>query len=406
MAVKVFVKKLQLIPVGEKDEKDRVYEYIRTGMYNQYIALNRCMSEVGTLYYHVNKDISSVEWKEKYREIFLMKNPQFDDIEQPVGLGMFSCVFQKVKTDFSTALKSGLAKGERQLPYYKRDFPLMVGGRFLKFYNFQDERDSYALRFVNGINFKVYLGSRGHKDYSLVEMLSSLSENTSKYKIGQSQITIKDGKIFLFLTLKTEYDNSYIPQKNKTLGVALGYSSPIICAFNDSNDVIEIGDSEEFISKRQYMQEFYKNLQSSIKSTKGGRGRKHKLQALERLKNREKNFATHYNHELSKKIVELAVKHNTECIILENIKKNRISDFQVLRNWSYYQLHEFIKYKAKVYGIKVLIEDGIYKCKCGYEIKIDNADVSIFNNNKLINCINCGADIEIGACKAHNLAIQ
>ena len=42
---------------------------------------------------------------------------------------------------------------------------------------------------------------------------------------------------------------------------------------------------------------------------KGGKGRNKKLQALDRIKDKERNFVKTYNHMISKNIVEFAKNH-------------------------------------------------------------------------------------------------
>ena len=270
MGKHVFTKRIKIMPLGDKNEIDRVYEYLRDAMYKQYIVLNRYMSEVGTLFYHCNRDISSDEWKQGYREIFLASNPLISDIEQPKGLGMYGSVSMKVKQDFSTALKNGLAKGERSFPYYKRDFPLLIQGRFLSFYttSTEDGKKIYAIKFVNKINFKVILGSRGSRDRFLVGTLEALCTGNDKYKVCGSQIVLDKGKIYLHLTLMTDGVEDYVPHEGKTMGVVLGYSTPIMCSFSDSDKEYTVGNPDEFIQNRIDLQEQYKRLQRTIKSQK------------------------------------------------------------------------------------------------------------------------------------------
>lgn len=42
----ILTRKIQIIPVGDKKEIDRVYKYIRDGMYNQNKAYNILISNV------------------------------------------------------------------------------------------------------------------------------------------------------------------------------------------------------------------------------------------------------------------------------------------------------------------------------------------------------------------------
>ena len=166
-------KKIQLIPVGDKEEKDRIYNYLHDGIYNQHKILNTYMSQVGTIYYKYNKDFNNLDFKEELKAIFRNKNEAIYEFTQAKGLGMAGSCGRRVNQDFSTALRNGLARGERALPFYKRDFPLLIQGRFLTFYtgedSYQDEEgnektvNTYFIKFVNGIHFKCVLGSRGRK---------------------------------------------------------------------------------------------------------------------------------------------------------------------------------------------------------------------------------------------------
>ena len=101
-----------------------------------------------------------------------MTNSNFilKDIDFATGVDTPSAVTQKVKQDFSTALKNGLAKGERTVTNYKRTNPLITRGRNLTFYHeyetYQDFLDiindsdlAVYVKWVNKIVFKVVFGN-------------------------------------------------------------------------------------------------------------------------------------------------------------------------------------------------------------------------------------------------------
>lgn len=93
-------------------------------------------------------------------------------------------------------------------------------------------------------------------------------------------------------------------------------------------------------------------------NVKGGKGREKKLQALDRLKVKEKNFATTYNHFLSYNIVKFAKDNLAEQINMEFLALAGEDKDIILRNWSYYQLQQFVEYKAKREGIDVKYVDA------------------------------------------------
>ena len=351
-------KKLQLYPIGEKEEVDRVFTYLRDGIYNQHCILNTYMSQVGCLYYKYNKDFKNVGFKEEFNAIFRNTNEAIKDFTQAKGLGMAGNCGMRVKQDFSTALKNGLARGERNLPFYKRDFPLLVPSRFLTFYTIDsvdkktgEERTVYCIKFVNGINFKIVIGSQGKKDFYLLPLLDSIINDPDNYHVCGSSIQItKKGKIILNLCVKvSKKAEEYHPKQGRVMGLALGYDKCLVAALSDSDKMFTIGDDikDSVVEKRIKIQAYNQALQKALKDAKGGHGRARKLAKFNERDRYEKNVVRHFNHVLSKKVVEFAKKQKAETIVIENIDKADLESYPVLlRNWSYYQLCEYIKYKS------------------------------------------------------------
>lgn len=168
-----------------------------------------------------------------------------------------------------------------------------------------------------------------------------------------------------------------------------------------------LGSINDFLRVRQQMQDRRKKLQSELQLTKGGKGRNRKLQALDRLKEKERNFVKTYNHTLSSRIVEYAKKNKCEYINIENLTKDGFPN-SILRNWSYYELQTMVTYKAKREGIIVRKVNPAYtsqKCsscghidsdnrqtqedfrcvKCGFEANADyNASINIANSTEFV----------------------
>ena len=410
-----FTKKIKLYPLGDKEEINRVYEYIRNGQYSQYLALNRLMSEIATLYYHCNRDFKSDEFISGSKEIYKSANPIFDDVEFPTGADLKSQIIRKVQSDFSTALKNGLAKGERTIPTYKRNSPMLITGRSLSVKKEEGEngKDEYIINWVNKIQFKVVLGPSGRNNAYLMSLMETLADQKDNCKICGSQIEVDGKYIYLYLVVQKEVEEEqYTPVTGRVLGVSLGYDKPLVCALNDSDKVFEIGIASNFIEKRITMQNQYRKLQTVLKECRGGKGRKHKLAALNRYKDKEKNFVKTYNHLLSKQIVELAKNLNVEMIVIESIKKEDLIDYPaLLRNWSYYQLTEYTSYKAKAIGIKVLeskskeFDKSCCGCGCIFEKKDVLPKDIVWSNNISFTCPECGEVHDYSENKAKNIAV-
>ncbi len=478
----ITTKKIQLYPLGDQEEVNRVFKYLRDGIYNQHLMLNVYMGELATLFYSVNMDteselykkgyneifsesndmISKVEYKmlgnhinqlkeytkeleksykdankgfgsdeykEKQKAIFRNTNKNIEFINQAKGLGMAGNCGMRVKKDFSTALKDGLARGERRLPYYKKNFPLIAPNRFLNFYITQEEyeadngemkeRDIYAIKFVNKINFKVILGSRGKRDWYLTSLLDSIINDPEKYNVRDSSIQLtKDNKIILFLTVDIDKElEKYEPVIGKSMGLAMGYDKCLVAALSDDDKEYSIGDDiqESIVERRIAIQKKNQALQKALRNARGGHGRYRKVtRSQEKQKAYERNVVLKYNHVLSKKVVEFAKKNKVQTIIIEDISKEDLEKFPVLlRNWSYFQLETLITYKAEAEGIVVVKSKGKKEirqgcCKCGCEIgKGHELPKEIEWCNELkFTCPSCGETLDYSYNKAKNIIVM
>ena len=318
------------------------------------------MGQLMSEYYKYNRDIKNEEFKNRQKEICTNSNPLFEDIEFATGVDTPSVVTQKVKQDFSTALKNGLAKGERTITNYKRTNPLITRGRNLTFYHeyesyheFLDHLDKSDLavyiKWVNKIVFKVIFGNP-HRSMELRSVIQNIFEEN--YKVQGSSIEIDGKSIILNLSLSIPKQIRELDE-NIVVGVDLGIAVPAMCALNNNMyERLAIGSSDEFLRQRTKLQAQRRRLQKSLRDTSGGHGRNKKLKALERLEKAEAHFVETYCHMISKRIIDFALKHNAKYINIENLNGYDTSEF-ILRNWSYYKLQQYITYKAEKYGIVV-----------------------------------------------------
>lgn len=358
-----------------------------------------------------------------------IKNEAIYDFPQAKGLGMAGNCGMRVKQDFSTALRNGLAKGERSLPFYKRDFPLLVPSRFLTFYTttepYEDEkgdineREIYAIKFVNKINFKVILGSRGKRDFFLTSLMDSIINDPDNYKVCGSSIQItKKGKIILNLTVKISKETEkYEPVEDKVMGLAMGYDKCLTAALSDDDKIYNIGEDIKgsIIQKRIAIQDRNHTLQIALRDARGGHGRYRKVvRTQERQKAYEKNVVKNFNHILSKKVIDFAKAHKVKTIVIEDITKEDLDKYPVLlRNWTYYQLETFITYKAAREGIDVVKsktgkEIRLECCKCGCEIGKENNLPKEFEWCKSLSfkCPCCSEKIDYSYNKAKNMTTK
>ena len=401
----ITVRKIKLTILGTNEERAKGYKFIRDSQYAQYQGLNLAMGILSSAYLESNRDIKSDIFKNAQKSL-TNSNPLFEGIAFGTGIDTKSAITQRVKKDFKTSLKNGLAKGERTITNYKRDYPLLTRGRDLKF---MYEGDDILIKWVNKIVFKVVLGSGKIKE-NKIELQHTLHKIIDKeYKVGQSSLQFdRNNNLILNLNLDIPYKPKTEVVEGRTLGVDLGIKYPAYMCLNDDTYKREhIGSIDDFLRIREQMQDRRRKLQHDLKFIKGGKGRNKKMQALDRLRDKEKNFATTYNHMISKNVVEFAKKNQCEYINMEKLTKDGFNN-AILRNWSYYQLQQYIEYKAEREGIKVRYIDPAYtsqtcaRCghvdkenrqtqekfictKCGFELNADhNASINIARSEKFI----------------------
>ena len=393
----ITVRKIKLTIICDDEElRKQQYQFIRDSQYAQYQGLNRCMGYLMSGYYANAMDIKSQAFKDHQRTITNSLSI-FTGIDFGKGIDSKSAITQKVKKDFSAALKNGLAKGERSSINYKRTFPLMTRGRDLKF-SYSD--DDIIISWVNKIHFKCILGE--HKNS--LELKHTLHKVINKeYKVGQSSLEFdRNNKLILNLTLNIPENNNNEKALGRVCGVDLGLKVPAYCSISDNSYIRRsFGTFEEFAKNRQQFKARRIRLQKQLQACKGGKGRKDKLKAMNQLRDKEKNFAKTYNHFLSHNIVKFANNNKCEYIHLEKLEGTHLEN-KVLGLWSYYQLQEQIEYKAERFGIKVKYINPAYTSqtcsKCGNVDKENRIDQATFI------CKECGLKINADYNASLNIA--
>ncbi|RKJ68762.1 transposase [Roseburia sp. 1XD42-69] len=419
----ILTRKIQIIPLGEKEEIDRVYKYLRDGIFYQNKAMNQYMS---ALYIAAIKDISKEDRKELNRLYSRVSNSKkgsaYDksiEFAKNMNLGY---VVKQVKQDFANSCKNGLLCGKVSLPTYRKNNPLLVHVNFVRlrstnyhqdngmYHNYESHTDfldhlyskdlEVFIKFANNITFKMIFGNPHKSAYLRSEIQQIFEEN---YKVCGSSIQIDGKKIILNLSMDIPKQELELDE-NIVVGVDLGLAIPAMCGLN-TNDYIRqsIGSKDDFLRIRTQLQSQRRRLQKSLASTSGGHGRQKKLKPLEKLKDRERNFVKTYNHYVSKNVVDFAVKNKAKYINVEDLSGFDSNQF-ILRNWSFYELQQFITYKAAKYGIEVrkinpYHTSQICSC-CGHWEEGQRIDQAHFK------CKSCGAELNADFNASRNIAMS
>lgn len=363
----VLVRKLKLTIINDnEEERKEQYQFIRDAQYRQYQLLNRYMSYIVSELYRSGMDLNSERYKAALN-VSESSNLFNDGITYGTGINTKSLVKPKVKQDISIAIKNGFMKGKRNINNYKRTFPLMTRGSSLKFE--YDDEDNIIIKWVHKIRFKVILPQK-KKSNDLMNILYKIINK--EYKIAQSSLMFDKKNLILNLSIhfpKKEKSTEVV--KGRTLGVDLGIKIPAYASLNDNIYVNKsFGNVFELLKAKKQFKERRIRIYKQMSNVKGGKGRKKKMKAAYNLSDKERRFTQNYNHQLSRRIVNFAKANNCEYINMEYLEGDSFKDKKVLGIWTYYELQQYIKYKAEIEGIKVRFVNPAYTSqtcsKCGY----------------------------------------
>lgn len=192
--------------------------------------------------------------------------------------------------------------------------------------------------------------------------------DSDEWDIKSAILTIRnDGVILLNIAIETEIEETTFLNKDGVVGIDLGIN--FLAVTTDTNENTDFYGGGKVKYQRWLFQKHRADAQS--------KGTKSAKRFLKRISRKERRLMTEQNHIISKDIVRKALDRFESPIIamedLKGIRKNRGSKNynRMLSNWSYYQLQQFVEYKAIEKGIPVVYIDPKYTSqicpKCGHK---------------------------------------
>jgi IS605 OrfB family transposase len=260
----------------------------------------------------------------------------------------------------SEVLKSLKSKKSKSQPYFKYNLPIRYDQRSSSIF---EEKSMITLASVNG---------RIRVNYQIPKYFKKYDAWVRR----GIELVYRNGLFFICFVVEKKIDNPRI-HSGEVIGVDRGIKNVAV----DSNNHFYNGRHVREV-KRKYFR-FRRSLQK-----KGTRSAKRKLQ---RIRERERRFQKDVNHCTSKKLVGKSQYNST--IVFENLKgireamRGRKRMNRELHSWPFFQLEEFVKYKALEKGIFFKEVDPRHtsqKCsRCKY-INRNNRKSSMFK------CLECG----------------
>lgn len=303
------------------------------------------------------------------------------EFKQHIPSDILANLNQKIQENYNNNQKK-IESGERALSTYKKGMEIPFSIRENKRLKLFIKEEGIYLKWFKEILFRLEFGKDASNNRCIVERLIESDKQQKKkgedYVANNSSIKlVKNGRntrIFLLLSIDIPAKKQVL-DKDVVLGVDLGIKCPLYLAINkNDNFKMQIGDIEHFHNQRTMFQKRFKSLQK-LMCTQGGHGRKKKLEPLEKLKEKERNWVHTQNHVYSREVIKQALKQNAGTIHMESLKdfgkgkEGYVKDEYkyLLRYWSYYELQSMIAYKAKLEGIEVKYIDPAYTSQtCSY----------------------------------------
>ncbi|MGF7033433.1 IS605 OrfB family transposase [Paenibacillus mucilaginosus] len=198
----------------------------------------------------------------------------------------------------------------------------------------------------------------------------------SNSKHGLLRVVQKSAKWFVQISIERPTAGA---EGETLMGVDLGLKVPAVVV-TSSGKTKFVGNGR----KNKYIRRKYNAWRRKL-------GKLKKLSAIRKQRDKESRYMKDQNHKISHQIVNMAIQERISVIKLEKLagirKTTRTSrkNAKNLHNWSFYQLQQFITYKAALAGIKVVevdpaytsqtcpscgqhnkAKDRTYQCACGY----------------------------------------
>jgi putative transposase len=194
---------------------------------------------------------------------------------------------------------------------------------------------------------------------------------------GQADLVYQEGAFFLYVTI--DLPTPPPVETDDVLGVDLG----IVNVAVDSHGEAHTGEAIRAVRRR------YLKLRQGLQKCRTKSAKRH----LRRAKRKESRFVKHVNHCIAKHLVQKACQ-GQRALALENLSgireraTVRKSQRYERNSWAFYQLRQFIAYKAEAAGIPVILVDPRNSSRtcptCGHCAKENRRSQSEFL------CVECG----------------
>ena len=383
----ILIQKYSLVPIGEQEDKENAYRFIRDCMYAYYKMSNYIMGHYCSAFYGNGCALDMEAFKEQNKDLFSYNNPAYtemfvekkskkkkketksenrqkikrDILADSKVLDILSESEKRVENDFKESLASGLADGKITAKNYKRKESFTFDSDTLDIdVQYRNNKDGNPvvssvnanISWVNGIKFNVFFEK---STYGANQRRTFLRIRSGEYTIDGSKIIVDGSGIKLYLYLRVPKEQ-YTLKDDVVVGVNFGTNSSVVYALNSDIYKRDYLEPKSLIMGKQQRT---KDAEHSIKKALGKGNPKHgktsKERSLSRLNISQKRRIKSINEKISSCIVLFARRNNAKHINIEDMGwyGANLKNTLLVREGNYADLEEQLIRRAHKFGMDV-----------------------------------------------------
>lgn len=220
------------------------------------------------------------------------------------------------------------------------------------------------------------------------------------WRLGDGRMFIRKGEVFLSVSFTSAVEPVSKPN-NAVIGVDRGINYLAVATDGQR--------SQFFGGKRvSHIRNRYLNTRASLQQKKATKNTRSIRRALKRLSGKEARFMRDVNHVITKRLIDFAKATGNPTIAIEKLDGIRNAPRRKAQNgeankWAFYQLEQFLQYKAANLGFEIIEIDPKYTSqgcsRCGY---IEKAN----RNGHRFSCKACGYQLHSDLNAARNIKLR
>ena len=229
-----------------------------------------------------------------------------------------------------------------------------------------------------------------------------LTEYLEQWQLGDGRLYTRKGKVYLSVSFKCSVTDVEKPN-DAVMGVDRGITRIA---------VVTDGKQQRFFGggHTKHIRDRYRNTRAALQKKKAQRNTRSVRRVLKRLSGRERRFQRDVNHVVSKRIVTFAHSTGSPTIAIEKLDgirdrsgKLRKEQRRDVNGWAFYQLEQFLRYKAAWFGFEVIEVDPRHTSqgcsRCGYIHKTNR-------NRHRFSCGACGYTLDADLNASRNVRLR